>query len=111
MEKVPMTCLTWRGQETIESVMALLDRTMRIEIELPANYNHALFSLLHPGKTASAVESVDRSAGPELLTEIASLAGLEKLGELKETLSTKTTIRIVSPPRVIITLPEQNREQ
>lgn len=106
MEKEPITHLTWRGQETIENVMSLMDRSTRIEIELPANYNHAMFSLLYPGQTTSPVENVDCTAGPDLLAKISSLAGLEKLGELENSLSSaRATIRIISPPRLIITFP------
>ncbi|NIR25582.1 MAG: hypothetical protein GWN77_01110 [Gammaproteobacteria bacterium] len=112
MEKEPLTRFTWRGQETVEKVMSARSRAMCIEILLPANYNHALFRLLYPGETQTAVESLNYAGGPELLVKIASIAGLEPLTALGKALSSaNATIQLTSPPTLIITFPNKNREQ
>ncbi len=105
MEKEPLKRFTWRGQETVEKVISTLPQATCIEILLPANYNHALFRLLYPGETHTAVESLDYTAGPEVVAEIATIAGLEPLTALSKALSSaNASIQLTSPPTLIITI-------
>lgn len=110
MEEDRITRLLWHGPETVKKVRALLDQSARIEIELPTNYNHVLFRTLHPNALQAELETMDTLAGPELLAYVATISGLEELAALTEALSeAQATVQIVSPPKVIITLPSVNR--
>jgi hypothetical protein len=111
MEKEPLIKLTWHGHETIASLPVLLEQAGQIAIALPANYNHTLFRRLHPEAQAAGVEDVNRSGGPELLAEIAAIAGLEEFAVLTEALTTAgATVQVVSPPQVIISRAAANRQ-
>ena len=111
MEKEPLIKLTWHGHETVASIPALLDQAGQIEIILPLNYNHALFHRLHPHAPPAELETIDVSGGPELLAKIATINGLEELDALAGTLTaTQALVRVVSPPKVVITLPAANPE-
>ncbi|MBA4143737.1 MAG: hypothetical protein H0X43_12235 [Nitrosospira sp.] len=106
MEKEPLVKLPWHGHETIESIPSLLETAQEIEITLPSNYNHSLFSLLHPDEPAAQLENIDASGGPELLAEVASVKGLEELSSLIEPLTAALAkVHVLSPPKILITLP------
>ena len=103
MEKEPLMSVTWRGRETIAAVTQLLNQAEQIEIVLPANYNHTLFSTFHPDAPPSALEDIDVSGGPQLLEEIAAIRGLEELAELAQPLrDAGASVQLVSPPKLII---------
>lgn len=109
MDKQPLLKLTWHGQETVEAVPSLFDCAGQIEIDLPAGYNHSLFRLLHPHASPSQLEDIEASGGPQLLVNISSIKGLEELAKLAEPVTAvHATVRISSPPKVVITLPGAN---
>ena len=106
MDKEPLIRLVWRGHETIEAIPTLLKQAKQIEIELPANYNHALLRTLNPDAPVAGLEDIDASGGPGLLTDIATVNGLEELAALVEILSSAhASVQIVSPPTLVITVP------
>lgn len=112
MEKEPLIKLPWHGHETIEAVPSLLDQAQRIEITLPANYNHALFRVLHPDEPPAQLEEIDASGGPELLADIATVTGLEEFSALIAALTaSRATVQVASPPKVLITLPAASRKR
>lgn len=112
MEKEPLIKLTWRGGETVAAVTRLLDEAEQIEITLPSNYNHTLFSTFHPDAPPSALEDIDISAGPQLLEDIASIRGLEELAALVGPLrKANASVRLLSPPMLVISLPSARRPQ
>lgn len=109
MKKEPLIKLTWHGHETIESVPSLLDQAQQVEITLPSNYNHSLFCKLHPDEPPAQLEEIHASGGPELLADIAAVSGLEEFTALSEPLAaSNATVQVVSPPKVVITLPAAN---
>jgi len=109
MDREPLIKLTWRGNETIESVPSLLDRAEQLEIDLPAEYNHSLFCLFHPHSSPAQLENINISGGPQLLAEIATIKGLAEFKALIEPLGTlKATVQVLSPPKVIFTRPDAN---
>jgi hypothetical protein len=110
--KEPLISLPWHGYETIESVPALLGDALQIEITLPSNYNHSLFSLLHGDEAPGRVEEIRASGGPQLLAEIATVKGLEELSSLIEPLAAAgAKVQVLSPPRIMITLPANAKKQ
>ncbi len=106
MKKEPVIKLIWHGHETIEAIKKLLSDVKEIEVELPFDYNHALFHALSPDASNAVMEELDISGGPELLSKIANVSGLEEMEELIEVLEiAKATVQIISPPMLIITFP------
>lgn len=103
MDREPLIKLTWHGEATVESIPALLDQADRIQIVLPAEYNHALFRTLHPDAPDAALESIDIDAGPEILDAVAKVNGLEALANLTTILDrAQASVTLQSPPTLII---------
>ena len=106
MNKEPLIRLTWHGHETVSLIPELLNEFEQIEVTLPFEYNHALFEKLHPGTRAADLEDIDAHGGPELLSRIATVSGLDELEILTEPLnSAQASVRIISPPTLLISLP------
>lgn len=103
MDKQPLISLTWNGHDTVALIPELIGLAEKIEIILPASYNHALFRALNPDAPESALEDLDTRAGPELLAHIATLHGLEDFADLADVLiDAQATLRLVSPPTLVI---------
>ena len=95
--------IEWRGETTIPEISEALNDNGRVDLVLPANFNHALFAHLYPG-TAAGVEEIDIQGGPELLHSVAGVDGLDDLLALKDLAeAVGARIRIISPPRLIMT--------
>jgi hypothetical protein len=98
--------LTWNERETIAAVASLLEQAEKIEITLPADYNHALFRTLNPEAPDSALEELDVRSGPGLLTDIAGVRGLERLAALTGILEdAHASVQLLSPPTLVIHVP------
>jgi hypothetical protein len=105
VDKQPLISLTWNGRDTAAVIPELIGLAEKIEIILPASYNHALFRALNPDAPDSALEDIDTRAGPELLAHIAAVHGLEDLAALTDVLvDARATLRLVSPPTLVIEL-------
>jgi len=105
MDKEPLIELPWHGQETIANAPKLLDQARQVKITLPANYNHSLFSVFHPGAPPGHPEAVDVSGGRELLVTVASIKGLEGIARLADGLPAEgVMVQVVSPLAIIMTL-------
>ena len=108
MDKEPLIRLTWHGHETVSLIPGLLNEFEQIEITLPLEYNHALFEKLHPDARPADLEDIDAHGGAELLSRIATVSGLEELENLTEPLNNaQASVRIISPPTLLISLPAQ----
>ena len=95
--------IEWRGEATIPEISEALSDNGRVDLVLPANFNHALFAHLYPG-TAAGAEEIDIQGGPELLHSVAGVDGLDDLLALKDLAeAVDARIRIISPPRLIMT--------
>lgn len=95
--------IEWRGEATIPEISEALNDNGRVDLVLPANFNHALFAHLYPDTEAGA-EEIDIEGGPELLRSVAGVDGLDDLLALKDLAETvDARIHIVSPPRLIMT--------
>ena len=106
MDKEPLIRLTWHGHETVSLIPGLINEFEKIEITLPLEYNHALFEKLHPDARAADLEDIDAHGGPELLSRIATISGLEEMEKLTKDLhAVQAEVHIVSPPTLLITMP------
>lgn len=103
MDKEPLIKLSWQGDATVDRIISLLEQAERIEVRLPAGYNHALFKILHPDADAAALEAVDINAPPEVLDAVAQVRGLESLASLTAALTrAKASVSLHSPPTLVI---------
>lgn len=108
MTREPMIHIMWHGQETVDAIPELLQQAEQIEIELPDDYNHALFRALYPDAPEAELEDIDVSGGVELLSVVASISGLEKLATLTQWLSGEhASIHVYSPPTLLISNPSE----
>lgn len=111
MQREPILRLAWRGEETLRLVPSLLEHADEIEITLPASFNHALFCALRPDAPAGALEQLDVDGRPEMLAAFAKVKGLEAVARLGKALEdAQASVRVVSPPALLITLPSAARQ-
>jgi hypothetical protein len=83
MAKTEVIRLMWGGHETTAHTIEALQRYENVEITLPANMHHALLSRFCPD--AAGPEEVDIVGGTELITALATLAGLGNDGRAGRT--------------------------
>lgn len=104
MAELTETKLGWKGKESLVAILPRLAPSQRIEIELPVDYNHALFVRLGPDGPTTEPENLNIEGDIELLTQIARIKGLEDLADLIEPLSRMAVEVTVSspPPRIVI---------
>jgi hypothetical protein len=95
--------LRWRGRESVRALQSLLEHTDRIVIALPADYNHALYSLLDEEDSTDDAEEIEASGGVDLLRRIASIRGLQELHRLADTMEPKIlSVQVHSPPSIVL---------
>ena len=103
MSNAQKTQLLWRGRETIDEVLPLIKPSATIEIQLAAEYHHALFRAVHPAAPPGAVEEIDADGGPELLTKVAAINGLEDMKALISPLTkARAAVRISGRAKISI---------
>lgn len=108
MKEAPVSRLRWSEFESAEQVEELLARYRHVEIQLPPDFHHVLFSRLRPGAELAGQEQLDISGDGSLIDTIAQIKGLKELGLLKRVISdTGATVQLLSPvPLVILRLPD-----
>lgn len=100
--------LMWGGHETEALAIEAMQRSAKVDIALPANVHHALFSRLHPGADAAEPETVEKAGGTELIATLAGLSGLEALAGLAEPLTRAGyRVQLRSPGPVLSLIPPQ----
>ena len=108
MENEPIMNVRWDGRETVPIISQMIAYAGRIELQLAPECNHALFQKLHPEAPHGGGESVDKSGDAELLEEVANIEGLEEIALLVDILQDEDAwVHIVSPPTIIIEIPEE----
>lgn len=90
--------LMWTGQGPLDEAVAVLNRDGCVELELPAEFHHALFRHLHPRAGAVQAEQVDEEGGAELLERVAEIDQLAQLNTLIAALKGRTPrVNVRSP--------------
>lgn len=104
----PATRIQWNDPEAAAHAAGVVRQGQAVELDLPADFHHALFRHLHPGDGAGS-ELVDRDGGAELLREVATIRALRELEELAAAAAeTKARVQIQSPaPQIRITPAER----
>lgn len=100
--------LNWEGAETISAVNPVLHQPCHIELNLAANYHHAIFRHLHPDAPAGQLEALDEQGGAELLAKLAEIDGLQPFSRLRDAVAeSEGSVRISAPAMVIIDIPKK----
>jgi hypothetical protein len=100
--------LMWGGHETTAHTLEAVQRSANVEIGLPEDMHHALFSHLYPDATMAVPERLDIAGGTELLAALATLAGLEAMAELIGPLDNAGyRLQLRSPGPVLSLVPPQ----
>ncbi len=95
--------IIWHGDKTVLALKALAGKTAEIEIRLPNNFNHALYSVLSDHNRSDQLEIIDANGGPELLELLANIDGLESFAQLDAAQKNSIdSVRIHSPPTITI---------
>lgn len=103
MTDSPRDRLLWQGSASIDRCAELLRAGRTVELQLPSNFNHALFAELHGDVPTPQAERLDVAGGPDLLSRIARIDGLESLQGLQPSArDSAAEVRIVSPARLVI---------
>ena len=106
MAETEVIRLMWGGHETTAHTIEALQRYANVEITLPASMHHALVSRFCPD--AAGPEEVDMVGGTELITALATLAGLEAMAGLAEHLEhAGYRLQLRSPGPVLSLIPPQ----
>src|SRR5512145_2091705 len=106
-----ITDLIWRGTETVQTACAALVRHGAVEVQLPPDFHHAVFSSLRPASTPGEIEELVMSGGAELLARISRIPGLGALARLEQPVTAAgARVRVVSPsPKILITVQDEPR--
>jgi hypothetical protein len=103
-----MTCkrevLIWPGAESMQALKRGLQEGREIEIVLSAGLHNAFFNRFEPDAPPDAEVQVDVQGGADLIAQLKSIAGLEPLAELEQTLRDGGwRVAITSPtPRIVL---------
>lgn len=97
--------LTWRGRETVDAAQAAIADAHDVEVQLPADFHHAMFVRFYPDAAPGTVEALDVQGGAEILAQAADIRGLDVLAQLQEPVRRRhASVRLVSPsPKLVIT--------
>ena len=108
MKEAPASRLRWSEFESADQVRELLARYEHVEIQLPPDFHHVLFSRLQPGAELAGQEQLDISGDGVLLDTVAGIKGLKDLAALKDVVEESgATVQLISPvPLVILRLPK-----
>jgi len=101
-----IVALGWDRSQSIKAARSAVRSGSRVHIGLPLEVHYALYRHLHPDAPRGPAEEVDASGGAELLAQIATVAGLEELGELqREVRRGRYRVRVTSPEPLLRLLP------
>ncbi|WP_303900810.1 hypothetical protein [Thiohalomonas denitrificans] len=75
----PENRVFWGGQGSLDPAVELFKEKGSVEIEMPAELHHAVFSHLCSGARESQVEQIDQEGDADLLERIAEIGQLADL--------------------------------
>lgn len=98
------TRIQWNTPDAVEQAETALRKGAPVEITLPADFHHALFTHVHPDAGPGDPEHIDENGGGELIRRIAEVRRLQPLARLAEAAeAARARVRVQSPaPRIII---------
>jgi len=109
MRENPINRVRWSGAGSIPEVEETLRRCGTVEIQLAPDFHHALYARIHPEVRVARIEQIDVSDGAELLRKVASVRGLDEIGQLEGTvLDQGASVHLLSPvPIIVLSLPDR----
>lgn len=104
----PVNRVRWSGAGSLAQVEATLEQFGHVEIQLPPDFHHALYSRIHPDDNTARIEHIDVTDGADLIRKVASVRGLHEIGSLEMTVTqTHATVHLLSPvPLIILSKPK-----
>jgi len=108
MKEAPASRLRWSEFESADQIRAILDKHHHVEIQLPPDFHHVLFSRLQPGAELAGQEQLDISGDGSLIDSVTRIRGLKDLAVLKDVIAeTGATVQLISPvPLIVLRLPK-----
>jgi hypothetical protein len=98
--------LLWEGTASVRAAREAIDNGQRVEISLPQGTHHALFRHLNPEAARGMPESLDAEGGPEMLPQIATVAGLQEVRKLERPARrSRYRVRLSSPDPLLVLTP------
>jgi hypothetical protein len=99
--------LVWPGAESMSKLKRALQEKRQIELVLSAGLHNAFFIRFGANAPPESAGQVDVQGGPELISQIKGIAGLEPLGDLEQPLRAGSwRVTITSPtPRIMLSPP------
>ena len=99
----------WNDVRAIEQAAGVLREHGCVQLDLPADFHHAVYRHIHPRADQGSTEIIDTRGGAELLSAVAEIRHLSDLASLTELVAQAGgTVHIQSPaPRILILLPQK----
>lgn len=95
--------MTWKGRESIQSILKRLRQNGSVMFHLPESYHHALFVHMYPEAPPGQAETVDKESGVDLLARISKIKSLEHIADLIEPVQAMgCTVKLTSPPPIVL---------
>lgn len=100
--------VTWHGGESVDEAKEALAAGQPVELDLPPETSHALFSHLFPDAPPGEPEIVNERGGAELIERV---SGISMMGRLKELMplvqQAGLYVAAVSPPPTLLLTPHE----
>lgn len=97
--------VSWTGIGPIDEVERTLRDRGRVDVELPAEFHHAIYAHFHPGGRRGAhAEQLDEEGGAELLGRVAEVGQLAAIAGLIPLVTERHgNVHVYSPaPHIVI---------
>jgi hypothetical protein len=106
MHNADVVALVWGSARCIDGALEALARGDYVEMVLPADTHHALFAHLYPAADRGAPENLDIRGAPQMVSRMATVAGLGGLERLEAPLARAGyRVGLSTPPPVLRLLP------
>lgn len=96
----------WTGTGPIDAVEDTLRHCGRVDVELPAEFHHAIYTHFRPGTYEAHAEQLDEEGGAELLWRVAEVGQLHAIADLIPLVTERHGhVHVYSPaPHILIRL-------
>jgi hypothetical protein len=106
MRSQPEIHVRWTGTAPIDEVEEKLRSCGRVDVELPAEFHHAIHAHFQVGRADVNAEQLDEEGGAELLWRVAEVGQLHAIADLIPLVTERHGhVHIYSPaPHIVIRL-------
>ena len=104
----PSVRVSWRGEESLEQILAAMENGERILVTLPAGFHHAVTARLSEGSITGRIEATSVAA----LDSLALIQGLQELALLRGPAERAgMAVLVRTPPPQIVLYPEPTDDE